>query len=435
MRTSPLRNINVQLALLLLVSVGLFHAAVTAIFLLFQPAPGGPRDHNASVVVTALTALDAASAAERPAIAAALNTNLPGFHVTLSEPDGAARRGGHPVYFRSRLPAGVEAEVDEGDKRLIGLLHDGQKFALEASTVKSRLHRFALVTIGFVAISLLVFSLWAALSLTRPLTNFANAAESFGLDSAPAQLPETGPEEIRKATRAFNRMQRRIAEMASQRTRMLASISHDLRTPITRMRLRAEYIENRDTRLKLMRDLDQMEAMVGSCLDYLRGVPQQEMVVLDLASLLQAVADQFTDMGSYARYYGPDHVTAFGSPDDLERAFSNLIDNAVKYAESPEIRLFETNDEAIVEVVDRGPGIPPEKREFMLEPFERGDIATSPNAKDGFGLGLAIARAIVEAHGGRLALNERAGGGLVARVSLPKVAASQKEISQANSCL
>lgn len=425
MRMYGLRKINVQLAFLLLVCVGLFHAALTAILLLSQPAPGGTRGHNAAVVVTALTALDAASAAERPAIAAALNTNLRGFHVTLSKPEGAARRGGHPVYFQSRLPAGVEAEVDEADKRLIGMLHDGQKFVLDAPTVRSRLRRFALVTIGFVAISLLVFSLWAALSLTRPLTNFANAAESFGLDSVPAQLPETGPEEIRKATRAFNRMQRRITEMASQRTRMLASISHDLRTPITRMRLRAEYIENGDTKTKLMRDLDQMDAMVGGCLDYLRGVPQQEMVVLDLASLLQTVADHFADVGAYARYDGLAHVSVFGSPDDLQRAFSNLIDNAVKYAESPEIRLFEMDGEAIVEVVDRGPGIPLEKREFMLEPFERGETGTSPNTKEGFGLGLAIARAIIEAHGGRLALNERAGGGLVARVALPKVATKQ----------
>lgn len=426
MRTSVLRNINVQLALLLVVCVGLFHAAVTAIVLMSQPTAGDPRDRNAVVVVAALTALDAASVTERPAIAAALNANLPGFHVAFSEPEGDAGRGDHLVHFRSRLPTGVEVKADKGDKHLIGLLHDGQKFVLEASTVKPRLHRFALVTIGFVGISLLVFSLWAALSLTRPLTNFANAAESFGLDSVPAQLPETGPEEVRKATRAFNRMQSRIAEMASQRTRMLASISHDLRTPITRMRLRAEYIENSDTKTKLVRDLDQMDAMVSGCLDYLRGVPRQEMVVLDLASLLQAVADQFVDAGADVRYHGAAHVNVFGSPDDLVRAFSNLADNAVKYAECPEIQLFKRDGKAVVEVVDRGPGIPLEKREAMLQPFERGDVGESWNKKDGFGLGLAIARAIVEAHGGQLRLDERASGGLVARVSLPEAGGETK---------
>ena len=420
MRTSAFRNINVQLGLLLLFCVGLFHAAVTAILLLTQPAPGDPRDLSAAVTVAALTALDAASRTERPMIAAAFNANLPGFHVALSEPEVAARNGDHAVYFRSRLPAGVEIEVSDGDKQLIGSFHDGQKFVVDAPAVHPGFHRFAMVTLGFVAISLFVFSLWAARSLTRPLTNFANAAESFGLDSVPAQLPETGPEEVRKATRAFNRMQRRIAEMSSQRTRMLTSVSHDLRTPITRMRLRAEYIENGDTKSKLLRDLDQMEAMVGGCLDYLRGGFQQELVMLDLASLLQSVVDQFVDVGADARYDGVDHVNVLGSPDDLERAFSNLVDNAVKYGESPEIRLLESDEAAVVEVVDRGPGIPPEKRELMLEPFERGDVGASTNANEGFGLGLAIARAIVEAHSGRLTLDERTGGGLVAKVFLPK---------------
>ncbi|WP_246657360.1 ATP-binding protein [Methylocystis sp. B8] len=420
MRTSAFRNINVQLGLLLLLCVGLFHAAVTAILFLTHPAPDDPRDQSAAVIVASLTALDAASVTERPMIAAALNANLPGFHVELSESVVAARNGRHPVYFRSRLPVGVEIEMKEG-QQLFGSLHDGQNFVLDAPDAHPGLRRFIIITVGFVALSLFVFSLWAALSLTRPLTNFANAAESFGLDSVPAQLPEKGPEEVRKATRAFNRMQRRIAEMASQRTRMLTSVSHDLRTPITRMRLRAEYIENSDTKAKLLRDIDQMEAMVGGCLDYLRGGFRQELVVLDLASLLQSVVDEFVDVGADARYDGVGHANVLGSPDDLQRAFSNLIDIAVKYGESPEIRLSGNDEAAVVEVVDRGPGIPAEKRELMLEPFERGDAGASMNANEGFGLGLAIARAIVEAHSGRLTLDERIGGGLVAKVCLPKI--------------
>jgi signal transduction histidine kinase len=425
-RIAAFRNINVQLGLLLLLCVGLFHAAVTTIFFLSEPAPGQPRDLSASIVVTALTALDAASATERSAIATAFNANLPGFHIAFSEPGIAVRDGGYPVYFRSRLPAGVEVEAHDVDKQFSGSLHDGQKFVLSALTRHPGFPRFVIVSLGFVAISLFVFSLWAALSLTRPLTNFANAAESFGLDSVPAQLAETGPAEVRKATRAFNRMQRRIAEMVSQRTRMLTSVSHDLRTPITRMRLRAEYIESSETKAKLLRDLDQMEAMVGGCLDYLRGGFQQEMAPLDLASLLQSVADEFVDVGADVRYDGVDHVIVLGSPDDLQRAFSNLIDNSVKYGESPEVRLLESDEAAVVEVVDKGPGIPQEKRETMLEPFERGDLGSSSNASEGFGLGLAIARAIVEAHGGRLTLDERTGGGLIARVSLPKAAFETK---------
>ena len=177
MRSSALRNINVQLGLLLLLCVGLFHAAVTAILFLSEPVPGAPRDLSASIVVAALTALDAASAAERPAIATAFNANLPGFHVALSAPGVAARNKGHPAYFRSRLPVGVEIEAHDDDKQFSGSLHDGQKFVLDAPTRHPGFSRFAIITLGFVAISLFVFALWAALSLTRPLTNFANAAE------------------------------------------------------------------------------------------------------------------------------------------------------------------------------------------------------------------------------------------------------------------
>lgn len=419
----PLRNINVQLGLLLLLCVGLFHAAVTAILLLSEPAPGDPRDHGAAVVVAAVTALDAASPKERLAIVVALNAHLPGFRLTLMELDRAAQAGAHPVYFQSRLPEGVTVAVTDVDnqKKSFGFLHDGQGIVLDTFPPTPGFDGFALVTIGFVAISLFVFSLWTAVSITRPLTNFANVAEGFGLDSVPAQLPETGPEEVRKATRAFNRMQRRIAEMAAQRTRMLAAVSHDLRTPITRMRLRAEYLENGDTKAKLQRDLDQMEAMVGGCLAYLRGGAQQEMVLLDLASLLQAVVDQFIDVGSHVRYSERNRINVRGNPDDLDRVFSNLLDNAVKYAANPEIRLFELDGDAIVEVIDSGPGIPLDQREAMLEPFERGNVDTTAHAEEGFGLGLAIARAIVEAHGGRLVLDERVGGGLIARVFLPKV--------------
>lgn len=428
------RNINVQLGLLLLFCVGLFHASVTLILLLTEPLPGDPRDRGAAVVVAALTALDAASPAERPAIAAALNANLRGFHISFEESKEGVSKATRPVHFRSQLPAGVEIEaVDHSSgRKLTGSLHDGQKVMLEGFAAPPRPLGPALVTIGFIAISLFVFCLWAALSLTRPLTDFANAAESFGLDSEPAQLPEAGPEEVRKATRAFNRMQNCIAEMAAQRTRMFAAVSHDLRTPITRMRLRAEYVENADTKTKLVRDLDQMEAMVCGCLDYLRGRAQREMVALDLASLLQAVVDQFDDAGADARYDGVDHINVRGNPDDLGRAFSNLIDNAVKYAGSAGIKLSERGGEAVVEVVDKGPGIPLAQRESMLEPFERGNAGTPANTKEGFGLGLSIACAIVQAHGGSLALDEPAGGGLVARVSLPKADMKHSETISAN---
>lgn len=411
------RNINAQIGFLLLFCVGLFHAIVTAILLFFEPL----KNPSAAIVGAALAALNAASPPERPTIAAALNASVPELRLAFTESTRGTNAVSQPLDLRSHLPLGVEIEsVDGSDgKKFIGSLDDGQRIALNVLESRPGLRGPVLLTIGFVAITLFVFSLWAALSFTRPLTKFARAAESFSLDGIPAQLPEDGPEEVRSATRALNRMQNRIAAMVAQRTRMLAAVSHDLRTPITRMRLRAEYIGNGDLKTKMLRDLDQMDLMVSACLAYLRGGVQQEMMVFDLASLLQTVVDQFVDVGGKVRYCGADHSILRGSPEDLERAFSNLVDNAVKYAGSAEIRLSEGNRFTIIEVVDEGPGIPLEKRQEMLEPFERGNNDAAPNAREGFGLGLAIARAIIEAHGGRLELDERIGGGLVARAILP----------------
>jgi len=195
----------------------------------------------------------------------------------------------------------------------------------------------ALVTIGFVALSLLIFSLWGALAVTRPLIDFVKAVESFDLDTASAHIEERGSEEVRTAARAFNRMQTRIKEMVDQRTHMLAAVSHDLRTPITRMRLRAEYIEDGETKAKILRDLEQMHAMVGACLSYLRGGAPQEFQALDLASQLHTVVDQFVDVGANVRFDCAGEFIIHGHADELERAFCNLVDNAVKFAGGAEI--------------------------------------------------------------------------------------------------
>lgn len=214
-------------------------------------------------------------------------------------------------------------------------------------------------------------------------------------------------------------MQNRIKEMVDQRTHMLAAVSHDLRTPITRMRLRAEYIEDGETKAKILRDLEQMHAMVGACLSYLRGGASQEFLALDLASQLHTIVDQFVDVGANVRFDGAGEFIVHGHADELERAFCNLVDNAVKFAGGAEIAITKNGEKAIVEVADHGPGIPAGKKKAMLQPFQRGSENPTLDSDEGFGLGLAIARAIVEAHGGRLELADRKGGGLLARATLP----------------
>lgn len=237
-------------------------------------------------------------------------------------------------------------------------------------------------------------------------------------------MPERkGPDEVRVASRALNRMQARIRGMIVDRTRMLAAVSHDLRTPITRMRLRAEFIDDEDTRRQMLRDLDQMGAMVHAALSYLRdGQDTQSRSLVDLASLLQTVCHDFADTGEKVTYEGPDHLLASLRADEIRRAVGNLVENALKYGGACAIVRLRpaSRNEVDIEVVDRGPGIPNELKAAMLEPFARGDAArTMGDRSAGFGLGLAIARSAAEAHGGSLLLQDGEPSGLVAVLRLP----------------
>jgi signal transduction histidine kinase len=277
-----------------------------------------------------------------------------------------------------------------------------------------------ITTLLFAVISVTLLGLWAARALTAPLSSFAKAAESFSLDGTAAPLPERGPEEIRSVAKALNRMRERITTLIDDRTKMLAAISHDLRTPITRMRLRSEFIEDDAHRGRMLHDLDQMRSMLESVLSFLRNDRKLEsMTLVDIASALQLVTDQFGDMGYKVAYDGPEHAMAMVRPDDLHRSITNLTENAVRFGAEATIRLGIAPDTMTIDVEDNGPGISDERKDVVLEPFVRGDDARNMDGVAGFGLGLSIARAIVLAHGGELSLNDRQPHGLIVRVQLP----------------
>jgi signal transduction histidine kinase len=284
-----------------------------------------------------------------------------------------------------------------------------------------------MMTLLFAVISVTLLGLWAARALTAPLSSFARAAESFSLNGAAAPLPERGPEEIRSVAKAFNRMRERITGLIDDRTRMLAAISHDLRTPITRMRLRSEFIEDEAHRGRMLSDLDQMRSMLESVLSFLRNDRKLEsMTLVDIATTLQLVADQFADMGRKVAYDGPQHAMATVRPDDLHRSVTNLVENAVRFGAEATIRLAVSTDHVTIEVEDDGPGISDARKDVMLEPFVRGDDARNMDEAAGFGLGLSIAQAIVLAHGGELSLHDRQPQGLVVRIRLPVHQQSEK---------
>jgi signal transduction histidine kinase len=277
-----------------------------------------------------------------------------------------------------------------------------------------------MTTLMLAAVSVTLLGLWAARALTAPLSSFARAAESFSIERDAALLPERGPEEIRSLAKALNRMRKRITDLIDDRTRMLAAISHDLRTPITRMRLRSEFIEDEIQRSRMLADLDQMRSMLESVLSFLRdGRKLEHMTLVDVASTLQLVADQFADMGHKVAYAGPGHAMATARPDDLLRTVTNIVENAVRFGGEVTIRLTVTENCVTVDVEDDGPGISDSNKGDMLEPFVRGDDARNMDDATGFGLGLSIARAIVTAHGGKLSLHDREPRGLIVRMELP----------------
>ncbi len=257
--------------------------------------------------------------------------------------------------------------------------------------------------------------------LTKPLARFSRAAERLGTDVNSPPMPEDGPAEVRQATRAFNQMQRRVRRYVEDRTQMLAAISHDLGTPITRLRLRAEFIEDEEQRIKTLADLDDMEKMVSSALSFARDDAANEPhVTVDLRSLLHRVCDAIADTGQEVTLDAGEAPVRFGCrPVALRRALTNLIDNAVKYGDRARVSLQTDENTALIRIDDDGPGIPPELREDAFRPFHRLETSRSRET-GGTGLGLSVARTIIRAHGGDILLTNRDQGGLRIEIRLPR---------------
>jgi len=279
-----------------------------------------------------------------------------------------------------------------------------------------------LLSMSIMAMVILVVSVWAVRRVTAPLASLATAAERLGLDVDALPLPETGTTEIRLAARAFNDMQMRLRNLIENRTRLLAAISHDLRTPLTLLRLRAETVENAPERDKMLATIAEMDSMIGATLQFTRDQSASEpRWKTDLTSLLQNVVDDMRDAGV------PVHMKAAGSifcecqPAALKRAIRNLLDNAVKYGKTGSVSIRTTPRTIEIDIDDEGPGIPEAELSRVLEPFYRVEESRSRET-GGVGLGLAIAQSIVQAHGGALTLSNRPTGGLRATISLPRSA-------------
>jgi signal transduction histidine kinase len=426
-----LKNISGQIAALVVVSIVAIHLIIATTFMIHRPDQPDPKiDRGHAQFAAALQLLGTAPATERPRLLADIGRAFPQLGMESLQPGPAPaamqlegrtlrslRRRLGSSYRIFPLADGIEAN------RVGIVLPDGALLSarmLPEFRQRPFLTGPWMVTLLFAIVSVTLLGLWAARALTAPLSSFAKAAESFSLNGAAAPLPERGPEEIRSVAKALNRMRERITTLIDDRTRMLAAISHDLRTPITRMRLRAEFIEDETQRSRMLHDLNQMRSMLESVLSFLRNDRKLEsMTLADIASTLQLVTDQFTDMGYKVAYDGPEHAMATVRPDDLHRSITNLVENAVKFGAEATIRLRVSADDVTIDVEDDGPGISDARKAVMLEPFVRGDDARNMDEAAGFGLGLSIAHAIVLAHGGELSLNDRQPHGLIVRIQLP----------------
>jgi signal transduction histidine kinase len=426
-----LKGISGQIAALVVASIVTIHLIITASLLIHRPDQFDPViGHGHSQLAAAIQLLAASPPAERARLLADAARAFPQLDIASLPPETAPapEEADGPDLHGLRHHLGKTYRIfslahGSHGRRVAIALPDGAMISakLPLEQWERPFWRGPWMTaLLFAVVCVSLLGLWAARALTAPLSSFAKAAESFSLNGAAAPLPERGPEEIRSVAKALNRMRERITALIDDRTKMLAAISHDLRTPITRMRLRSEFIEDDSQRSRMLHDLDQMRSMLESVLSFLRNDRKLEaMTLVDVASTLQLVTDQFADMGHKVAYDGPQHAMATVRPDDLHRSVTNLTENAVRFGAEATIRLRLASDTMTIDVEDDGPGISDERKDVMLEPFVRGDDARNMDDVTGFGLGLSIARAIVLAHGGELSLHDRQPHGLIVRIELP----------------
>lgn len=267
-----------------------------------------------------------------------------------------------------------------------------------------------------------ILIVWLSNTIVTPLIELAKQTEAFPHeDKIKLTLLPQGPVEVRNLKRSIMRMQERILKMIAAQKHMIAAVSHDLRSITTRLKLRAEFIQDAEIRSKFHNDLTIMETMLNKNLQYLQADQKRDsFTLLDIDSVLQTVANEFSDAGFSIEYLGGSHQQIMGSLPDMMRVFTNLVENASRYGENISISISKPKNGFItIDVVDDGPGIDSEMIDTVFEPFVRGNVGRALDEGDGFGLGLSIVQAIVRNHGGQINLLNNKPHGLIARITLP----------------
>ena len=292
--------------------------------------------------------------------------------------------------------------------------------AYAKSTANSIWTNQSVVSLAVTAIVLSVFGIVVARGIARPMRRLAVAAEALGRGESVTPLPEAGPDDIRNTAEAFNRMQERLQRFVEDRTRMLAAIGHDLRTPLTSLRLRAEFVADAEEREKMLATIAEVQKMTEATLAFAREESTAEGTrTVDLPALVESLCDDLAELGQDVTFLEGPKISYRCRPDALRRAIRNLVENAVRYGERARVRLTRGAESVEIVVEDDGPGIPDGAGERVFAPFFRIENSRNPET-GGVGLGLSIARTIVRHHGGDILLVNQAKG-LRATISLPRV--------------
>jgi len=437
MRLLP-RSLAGQLLVLLL--GGVFCAHLLGIILFYMDSPNpiqlAQRNQITNRAASAVRVLEAAPKASIPDLLEAMNLPSERFWIDAAGGEDHAAMSDR----EAQLAREVQRKIGEADHQVAikfgqqiqdpptkllsftvaARLRDGSWFHFERRGIEPlKWWRDLPFSIAVSTIPvLLVVALFVGW-ITRPVRALAEAAEQVGRGERTDPLPITGPREIQETTAAFNAMQERLVRFVRDRTRMLAAISHDFRTPITSLRLRAEMVEDEALKSAMTRTLDEMRDMVEATLTFAsEGATAEETRLVDLVALLEAIADDHATLGHQVEVNGPDYLPYRCRPTSLKRAILNLTENAIRYGERARVTLTKDATNVRISVDDDGPGIPPERFEEVFEPFARLEVSRNRET-GGVGLGLAVARSCARSHGGDVILSNQANRALRAEIVLP----------------
>lgn len=382
-------------------------------------------------LASAPTVQPPATAGPGARVARAVGEQLAGVEVR-----GASRTIEAPAR-RWRGPPGRESRAEDGERRRRLRPEDGPTVRVTIVEVSIRLdgdtwlnavarlpgpRPLPLGVLAGALVSIIAVGIGAALvsrQIGQPLAQLANAARALGSGQANVSAPVRGPDDVRRASAAFNAMADRLGRQLNRQRQMLWALSHDLRTPITALKLRAEFIEDDATRQRLLAPIEEMERLTEQALSLARaGASEEARACVDLAEIARTLSGELSDMGLDIRAEAAEPVMVECRPSEIARALRNLCENAAKHGGGGVLRAYRNAaGEAVAEVSDNGPGVPPDQLARLTEPFFRADAARSET--NGAGLGLAIAQAIADGHGGRLALSNRTPRGFSAALVLP----------------